>query len=175
MSSAAKNLTDLGPDFAVPASEATFVKTHRPKDEYHEPGRKGFKPGNPGRPHGSFARFSLKAARAACAKIVEDPKYLAALHQAAIDRTISPQMEQTLWAYTYGKPKETIEVKDNRGVELQDMTDAELAERARLASERLMAARGAIARALPPAQPSAEDELQGAGVVEGEIIHAPRA
>jgi hypothetical protein len=63
--------------------------------------------GSKGRVKGVPNRVTAEVKLAATA-IVDDPVYRRNLYAAMIDRTVAPAIEQMLWFYAKGKPKETI-------------------------------------------------------------------
>jgi hypothetical protein len=63
----------------------------------------GRKPGVPNK-----VTFEIKAL---CVRLLEDPVYQRQLRRDLRRREIAPQIEQMLYAYGYGKPKEHIEIE----------------------------------------------------------------
>ena len=47
---------------------------------------------------------------AVCANLVDDPAYLASLQRRLLQGKLSPAIEQMLWYYAKGKPKERVDV-----------------------------------------------------------------
>ncbi len=75
-----------------------FVKGHPP---YY----------GPGRPKGSLNQRTLEA-KAFARQLVSDPTYQQKL-QARLLAGEAGAMEPILWAYAYGKPKESVEIQYN--------------------------------------------------------------
>jgi hypothetical protein len=72
-----------------------------------------FQPGNQtgrGRPKGSPNKVTAEA-HAFARQIVDDPEYRENLFAAARKRKLHPRIEEMLWSYAYGKPKDTIELQ----------------------------------------------------------------
>lgn len=92
----------------------------------------GFQAGNTyGRKAGVPNRLT-KEARALAGRIINDPLYLKNLMERAQKGMLPPAIEMMLWAYTFGKPVESIEVTTHQGNgrDLADLTDEQLAEMA---------------------------------------------
>jgi hypothetical protein len=79
-----------------------------------------------GRPKGVPNKATLEA-KQACAEIVDDPIYRAKLLARARAGKLAPAMETLLWYYAKGKPKETIEYRDERP-DVSSMATADLKE-----------------------------------------------
>ena len=75
-----------------------------------KPRGKLFVKGDPrcGRPKGCPNKVTVEA-RQAATELVDDPEYRAKLLQDLRDRRLAPAIEQMLWYYSKGKPKETVE------------------------------------------------------------------
>lgn len=71
---------------------------------------KPFVKGDPraGRPKGALNKVTIEA-REAASELVDNPEYRAKLAADLQARTVSPAIEQMLWYYAKGKPKEIIE------------------------------------------------------------------
>jgi hypothetical protein len=82
---------------------------------------KGRKTG--GREKGTPNRVTVEA-RVAAAALVDDPAYRERLTQDMRARKVAPAIEQMLWYYAKGKPKEGIDL--TLTPDISDMTDAEL-------------------------------------------------
>lgn len=81
----------------------------------------------------------LKRAREVAIKIVADPEYLEKLKRRLILGIASPQIEQMIWQYAYGKPPDKIEVNvPVDGKDLSALSDEELADRARQLSDKIV-------------------------------------
>lgn len=75
-------------------------------------------------------------AREFAQNILADADYKAKLLDRAKRGVLHPAIEQMLWHYAYGKPKDVVELHDNRStVNLLEMSDVELAELARKNAE----------------------------------------
>jgi len=81
-----------------------------------------FKPGNPGRPKGAKNKVTQEI-RALSRSLVEDPEYLAGLKDRLATHSLPPALEQTLWYYAWGKPKDTLDVND---ITKRTVSDADL-------------------------------------------------
>jgi len=88
--------------------------------------------------------YKIREARANARDIIEDPDYKANLKARACKGTLHPVVEQMLWHYAYGKPKDRLEVQtSSTGHNYHEMSESELAalaaqtalEAARLAEE----------------------------------------
>ena len=76
-----------------------------------------------GRPKGSINK-ATKAMKEFTRKLVESPTYRLKLKKQLEARTLEPAIEQMLWHYAYGKPKETLDVSWN----LEGLSDTELSQ-----------------------------------------------
>lgn len=85
-----------------------------------------------GRQRGTVNRVTAEVQKAAT-ELVDSPKYRAKLKRDLESRVVGPAIEQMLWYFAKGKPKETIVHEGN----LTALTDAELAARAKAILERL--------------------------------------
>ena len=72
--------------------------------------RGSFKTGDPraGRPKGCVNKVTAEAQQAA-SLLVDDPEYRHKLLEDFRERRVAPAIEQMLWYYSKGKPKETVE------------------------------------------------------------------
>jgi hypothetical protein len=68
-----------------------------------------------GRPKGCLDKVTVEA-REAAAQLVDDPQYRAKLLEDFRLRAVPPAIEQMLWYYAKGKPKETHEVGFPNGI-----------------------------------------------------------
>jgi hypothetical protein len=86
-------------------------------------------PSKGGRPRGAV---NLRTRQIAdfCRHIVEDEEYRAGVLQRAREGRLG-SMEPVIWAYGYGKPKETLDINVARVEDLSHLTTAELEQRAR--------------------------------------------
>jgi hypothetical protein len=91
----------------------------------------GLKRGGPGRPKGVPNKVTVEA-KAAAGALVDDPIYREQLALDVQARKVAPAIEQMLWHYAKGKPKEIVELHKRRDVTDYDlMTDEELKARLR--------------------------------------------
>ena len=65
--------------------------------------------GSPGRPKGVPNKATTEVKEMA-RRLLNDPEYQGQLRERLIKGTLPPAVETMLWAYGYGKPKETLEV-----------------------------------------------------------------
>lgn len=90
--------------------------------------------------------YKTREARANAREIIEDVAYKENLKLRAVKGTLHPVVEQMLWHYAYGKPKDRVEVQTSAsttGRDYHEMSESELAalaaqtalEAARLAEE----------------------------------------
>ena len=93
----------------VPTSGRQSIKK-APRKLRTVPG-KPFVKGDPraGRPKGVPNKVTTEA-KAACNLIVDDPTYRARLLARMRNGTVPPGVEQMLWYYAKGKPKERVEI-----------------------------------------------------------------
>lgn len=78
--------------------------------------------GNPsGRPKG-VPNKATQEVRELARELVEDPDYLKRLRTRLLDGTLGPGVEQMLWAYAHGKPKESVEVSGPGGKPVEMVT-----------------------------------------------------
>ena len=96
----------------VPAA-AQFTTPAPPVRNRLKTGKRLFQPGqsgNPrGRPRGAKSKVSVEA-KAAAARIVDDPVYRENLLEAARAGTPAPAIEVLLWHYAKGKPTELVQM-----------------------------------------------------------------
>lgn len=85
-----------------------------------------------GRQKGTLNKITVEVQKAAT-ELVDSPKYRAKLKRDLENRDVAPAIEQMLWYFAKGKPKETIVHEGN----LTTLTDAELAARAKAILEKL--------------------------------------
>ena len=93
----------------------------------------------PGRPKGLPNRATQEAKEFA-ASILDSPEYRASLERRVRAGTLAPAVEQLLYYYRYGKPKERVEmevVSPLTGEDLSGFTLEQLAERNRRVHEEL--------------------------------------
>jgi hypothetical protein len=94
-----------------------------------------FYPGG-GRPKGSLNTKTLQV-QAFCRSICEDPEYRASILQRARSNQLG-SMESVVWAYGYGKPKESVDLRVGRLEEdLSSLSTTELMDRAASLSREL--------------------------------------
>ena len=77
--------------------------------------------GGPGRPKASANKYTGDM-RVFCRSLIENPTYRKDLEVKFKDGKQTPAMEQMVWYYAYGKPKETLEANWN----LEKLTDEQL-------------------------------------------------
>jgi hypothetical protein len=77
-------------------------------------GGRDFAKGQGGRPRGTLNTITVEV-RDLARSIVEDPSYLEKLKQRIIAGK-APHMEQLLFHYAFGKPKEHIEVSNSEAI-----------------------------------------------------------
>lgn len=68
---------------------------------------------------------------------LDSPQYRESLARRILQDTLPPGIEQMLWHYTYGKPKENVQITLGNAAELREMTDEELEERASAVLEQI--------------------------------------
>ena len=91
----------------------------------------GLKRGGPGRPKGVPNKVTVEA-KAAAEALVDDPIYREQLALDVQARKVAPAIEQMLWHYAKGKPKDVIEFDGRVNVhdlDYERMTDEELKAR----------------------------------------------
>jgi hypothetical protein len=104
------------------------------------------------RPKGSLNK-STHEARDFCRLILESEAYRLSLVRRLANDTLPPALEVLIWHYRYGRPKEQVDIAFNAFADLEDMTPAELEERAKHLIEKIRADRAA--KGLPePSDPS---------------------
>jgi hypothetical protein len=90
----------------------------------------GLKRGGPGRKKGVPNKATADA-KAFAEALVDDPVYRAKLTKDLRRRKVSPPIEQMLWHYAKGKPKDVIELEGRLNFDaLNRASDAELIARA---------------------------------------------
>lgn len=82
------------------------------------PGRPKGTPKTGGRAKGTPNKATVEV-REVARRLVEDPEYQDRFKRRLLAGELAPGVEQMLWAYAYGKPKETIELQGNGGGPLQ--------------------------------------------------------
>lgn len=65
-----------------------------------------------GRPPGALSEKTLQV-QAFCRSVCEDPEYMASILQRARSNNLG-SMEPVIWAYAWGKPKETVDLRVGR-------------------------------------------------------------
>jgi hypothetical protein len=91
----------------------------------------GLKRGGPGRPKGVPNKVTVEA-KAAAEALIDDPIYREQLALDMQTRKVSPAIEQMLWAYAFGRPKDVIEFDGRvnvRDLDYEHMSDEELKAR----------------------------------------------
>lgn len=92
-----------------------------------------------GRPKGRLNDKTLRV-QAFCRSVIEDEEYQASILERARTNSLG-SMEAVLWAYGYGKPKESIDLRVGVGADvredLAELTLEELHERARALSAQI--------------------------------------
>lgn len=84
-----------------------------------------------GRPPGALNRTSRQA-REFAQMLVSSPAYRFSLIARIKAGTLPPAIETMIWHYAFGKPKETIELVDDREKDFSSTTTQDLAKRAEL-------------------------------------------
>jgi hypothetical protein len=79
------------------------------------PRRKKGTPKSGGRKKGTPNKATVEA-KAACAEIVDNPRYRKKLLAKACKGTLPPAVETMLWHYAKGKPKETVALEGDLDV-----------------------------------------------------------
>lgn len=85
-----------------------MAKTNRP------PGRPKGTPKTGGRVKGTPNKATVEV-RQLCQRLLDDPDYQDRFKRRLIAGELAAGMEQTVWAYAYGKPKETVELQGEGG------------------------------------------------------------
>ena len=75
--------------------------------------------GGPGRPAGTPSRATGEV-RAFCQRLVADPEYRANFEQRFCSGMLPTALEQMVWAYAVGKPRQSFEVTGS-GVSLAEI------------------------------------------------------
>ena len=88
----------------------------------------GLRRGGPGRKKGVPNKATLDA-KALAEGLVDDPVYLAKLTRDLRARRVAPPIEQMLWAYAKGKPKDVVELQGGLNLVDEHATDEELKAR----------------------------------------------
>lgn len=104
------------------------------------PGRPPGQKDNPKSARGSATRARVEAASQFARLVVEDAEYRKSLLDRAKRGVLPPQVETALFYYAYGKPVERVEVEDTTPIDVRQLSEAQLAERARLLAGALDAA-----------------------------------
>ena len=92
------------------------------------------KSGNPaGRPHGALSKIT-KAVRQVATELVDNPTYRRKLKRDLERREVPPLIEQMLWHYAKGKPKDIVEMEVYSGTINLDLVNT-------MSTEELEAAR----------------------------------
>jgi len=90
-----------------------------------------------GRPKGTRGEHKkTKEARQFASSIIDDPIYRANLLARAQTGTLAPGIEQMLWHYAKGKPKDTVDVNMMGSSEFTDLSTQEIAARIAMAAAR---------------------------------------
>lgn len=71
----------------------------------------GLRRGGPGRPKG-VPNKATQEAREVCAAMVDDPVYRQKLKSDFQRRKVHPAVEQMIWHYAKGKPKDTLAIEN---------------------------------------------------------------
>lgn len=117
-----------------------------------------------------LSRAQRREAQLFCLSIVRDETYRAGLMLAAQARDLPPAIEALIWHYAYGKPPDKLElsVGEEQARNLEDLSPAELADRARRLAEFILspalqeaAARQELDRELQIEQRAEELEASG--------------
>ena len=83
------------------------IRTNRPKAVRPASLANLKRGGSTGRKPGQLNKATVEVKESARG-LVEDPEYRKRLGLRLISGNLAPAMETTLWAYAYGKPKETL-------------------------------------------------------------------
>ena len=111
------------------------------------------------RPHAA-ARAKRNEIQTFARMLLRDPEYRANLAKALRNRTIAPSVEQMLYAYAYGKPVERVELGRVGDFQfLEDLSDEQLAERARMLADALSGNQEAMAK-LAERNPEYREDLE---------------
>ncbi len=94
-----------------------LVKPERPKPPAAGMGRK----------KGVLNKATIEV-KAFCRELLDDPTYQASLKQRLREGVLPPAMETLLWHYSYGKPKEQMELtgKDGGPIQVQPVLASQL-------------------------------------------------
>ena len=86
-------------------------------------------------PATKFKKQRLSEAQEFAAKIIDDPAYRKTLRDRAGAGTLPPAIETLLWYYRFGKPVNRVEVGTPDSLDLTELTNKELHERAKQLAE----------------------------------------
>lgn len=115
-----------------------------------------------GRPLGSPNRITAAGraeAKQFCLRIVRDPRYAASFAERAFSGTLPAAVEVTMLHYAWGKPVEHIEVGlPQSSVDLSELSDEQLAERAGMIADVLRAKAAADRAAVEAAELAAAQD-----------------
>lgn len=78
------------------------------------PGRPKGTPKTGGRQKGTPNKATVEV-RDLCQRLLADPEYQRTFKQRLLSGDLAPGMEQTVWHYAYGKPKDTVELQGEHG------------------------------------------------------------
>jgi len=92
----------------------------------------GLKKGGPGRKPGVPNKASQEA-KEVCARMVDNPRYLERLEARLVAGKLPPAIEALIWHYAKGKPKDTLQVEGQLGVDVTHIRESLASRIARLA------------------------------------------
>lgn len=96
-----------------------------------------FIPKSPGRPKG-LPNKATKLGRQFALEIVNNQEYRNNLLAEAINRSLDPRVEEMLWKYAYGVPKQTMEIQTSKASDLSSLTDQQLAAEAERVRQQIL-------------------------------------
>jgi hypothetical protein len=82
------------------------------------PGRPKGTPKTGGRSKGTPNKATVEV-RTLCQRLIEDPEYQTRFKARLLEGALPPGVEQMVWGYAYGKPKETVELQGDAASPIQ--------------------------------------------------------